>query len=507
MREVERQPAKEREGAALVRDVPTSVGIAPAARRPSDRTYRRLHWTFMLVIAAVLLYGVLAIRFILLPRGLTARMAVVILLSFNVLWWTIADRRLARYVRSAWWSGVLRAVVLAFVVALTLPLISLVVTDSMPQVLVTGPTWYSAAVTLWALGLAVVMPIAALVRLVVLGVTYVVWHRQPAGAETSKMPGAGETGGVSAFVGRHGVRPLQSGSPAAESQGGFDPGRRVVLKTALAGGPMILLGAMTAESYRQEGKIEVHRHDIAAPWLPARLRGLTITQVSDIHLGRHYRPYMLPRMVELANGLGGDLVMVTGDVVDTSNDFLPPALDAIEQLEHRHGLFLCMGNHDEIDNRAEYVALVRKRLPLLINERRVLEIGGEKLTLAALDYAWGNEPTKRRAGHRANIAATFEAYDPDRDGPMLMLSHNPSAFDLLAQRGVPLTLSGHTHGGQLMISRPDERPDIGIGTLLFKYLRGFYQVGESTLFVNSGVGNWFPLRINAPAEVVQIRLV
>lgn len=502
------------------------VGAGP--RRPADRTYGRLHWTFMGVIAAILVYGLLVARFVQTPRGVGFRLAIVILLSFNVLWWAVADRRFARYVRSPRASAALRAAVLTFTLALNAPLVYILATASMPAWLTTGPTWYAAAVTLWNLGLAALMPVGALLRLGVLSVRYavrVVRHRLAGGPRPVFVGEVGCEKGFShqrMFVAesacgadRPEAGPTREGPSSARVARAaddcpaedFDPGRRAVLKTALAGAPMILLGWATAEACRQEERLAVHLHELPAPWLPSRLRGLTITHLSDLHVGRHYRPHLLPRLVELANGLDGDLVVVTGDVVDNSNDFLPPALEALGRLKHRYGLFACIGNHDEIDSRRDFIAAVRRRLPLLINERRTLEIGGERLTVAGLDYAGSDEPSGRRAGRLADIAATFGGYRAERDGPAIVLSHHPHAFDLLAGRGVPLTLSGHTHGGQLMWSRPDERPDIGVGRLLFRYLRGFYHLGDSTLFVNSGVGNWFPLRMNAPTEIVRIRLV
>ncbi len=83
----------------------------------------------------------------------------------------------------------------------------------------------------------------------------------------------------------------------------------------------------------------------------------------------------------------------------------------------------------------------------------------------------------------------------------ILLAHHPHAFDMAADDGVPLTLSGHTHGGQLNIT-----PKFGAGSLMFKYWSGLYRRKDSALVVSNGVGNWFPLRINAPAEIVRIRL-
>jgi hypothetical protein len=92
---------------------------------------------------------------------------------------------------------------------------------------------------------------------------------------------------------------------------------------------------------------------------------------------------------------------------------------------------------------------------------------------------------------------------PQRDPAAfgILIAHHPHAFDWAAEAGIPLTLCGHTHGGQLMLS-----PNFGVGPLLFRYWSGLYEKGSSKLIVSNGVGNWFPLRINAPAEIVHITL-
>src|SRR5262249_11454453 len=83
----------------------------------------------------------------------------------------------------------------------------------------------------------------------------------------------------------------------------------------------------------------------------------------------------------------------------------------------------------------------------------------------------------------------------------ILLGHHPHAFDAAKEAGIPLTLSGHTHGGPLMLN---ER--LGAGALFIRYWSGLYQSGNSSLVVSNGAGNWFPLRINAPAEIVKITL-
>ena len=74
-------------------------------------------------------------------------------------------------------------------------------------------------------------------------------------------------------------------------------------------------------------------------------------------------------------------------------------------------------------------------------------------------------------------------------------------FDAAAEAAVPLTLSGHTHGGQLMLNE-----QLGFGPAMFRYWSGLYQRGQSKLIVSNGVGNWYPLRVNAPAEIIHLTL-
>jgi predicted MPP superfamily phosphohydrolase len=83
----------------------------------------------------------------------------------------------------------------------------------------------------------------------------------------------------------------------------------------------------------------------------------------------------------------------------------------------------------------------------------------------------------------------------------ILLAHHPHAFDRAAEAGIPVTLAGHTHGGQLMLS-----DNLGFGPLMFRYWSGEYGRGTSKLFVSNGVGNWFPLRTHAPAEIVHLTL-
>ena len=106
---------------------------------------------------------------------------------------------------------------------------------------------------------------------------------------------------------------------------------------------------------------------------------------------------------------------------------------------------------------------------------------------------------RTRCGNRSVSAALLR--QRQADAFPILLEHHPHAFDAAAESGIPLTLYGHTHGGQLMLNE-----QLGFGPAMFRYWSGFYRRGTSQLIVSNGVGNWFPVRMNAPAEIVHLTL-
>lgn len=437
----------------------------------SDKTYSRIHWTCMIALALLALNGFVLKSFIPMPHNVGLRMVVAALLVFNILWWSIADRRLARYVSNTTFARTLRIATFVFSVTMTFPLLYMIWRGHIPQLLL-SPLWYAAAITLWNIGLAVLLPPVALLRLLGLGSWRIAqWVR---GASTQPQS--------------------------------VNESRRALLRTSVVTLPVLALTGATLGSVGRQNQFLVRRKRLDAPWLPDRLKGLTITQISDLHVGRLYRPEMLPRLIDAVNELNSDVLLVTGDLVDNSNDMLPPTLDALGHMSSRHGMYISIGNHDMIDDRAEFIRQTRGRFPLLINERAALQIGGEKLCIAGLDYANSDDIHPGRPSHPRYVAQMLADYEVESEGPVIVMAHHPHAWDWLQPRGVPLTLSGHTHGGQFMFTPAGSGVDLGLGQILFRYIRGYYQNGPSLLYVNSGVGNWFPMRINAPAEIIQFQL-
>jgi predicted MPP superfamily phosphohydrolase len=275
----------------------------------------------------------------------------------------------------------------------------------------------------------------------------------------------------------------------------FDLSRRRFLKTALtfaAAMPFALsaYGAIAARS-----RNVVARVTVPIPNLPEQLDGFTIVQMSDIHAGVFMTESEMNEYVRIANSLEPDIVALTGDFVSSSRQQVAPFMRSMSNLRARLGVFGCLGNHDMF-TRSELAledAFASAGFTLLRDENRVIDIGGAPLNLIGLDFIFGH----------SRIAEVLNRLS--LDGTTVLLLHAPQGFPQAARMGIDLTLSGHTHGGQIALT---------IGGLILTpallattYLAGLFRIGASHLYVNRGLGTTGPpIRINAPPEITHITL-
>ena len=287
-------------------------------------------------------------------------------------------------------------------------------------------------------------------------------------------------------------------SPAlAEMNGGLS--RRQFLGLAMAAAPPLLNLSLAAIAMRQLDQFRVRRFTLPIAELPNDLHGLTIMQISDMHVGRFTSGRVLREIVRVVNELRADLILLTGDLINDTLADLTHALDLVQSMEARFGLYLIEGNHDLIDNAAEFERrMKRSSIPFLLDESTIIDIRGAPLQLLGL--SWTRARENRDAAIALSVRQLLKQRQPD-SFPIL-LAHHPHAFDAAAEASIPLTLSGHTHGGQLMLNEQH-----GFGPALFRYWSGLYTVRRSKLIVSNGVGNWFPLRVRAPAELVHLTLM
>ena len=255
---------------------------------------------------------------------------------------------------------------------------------------------------------------------------------------------------------------------------------------------------------RSQQRLHVTETAVSLQNLHPDLHGLRITHVSDLHIGELIPVQRLPEIVRAVNGLNGDLIAVTGDVIDLHHGVLDDVIDALRQLRAPLGVYLVPGNHDYLHNGQAFIdRMLKAEMPLLINQHRRIARGSAAIDIAGIDYS------NKRSRLDRYLRQTLEPLDRTTSDFRLLLSHHPHAFDHAPAHDVNLTLAGHTHGGHVRMPanrRTDSKKRLGLGNLSFRYPHGLYENAGSYLYVTSGLGSWFPLRINCPAEIAQITL-
>ena len=239
------------------------------------------------------------------------------------------------------------------------------------------------------------------------------------------------------------------------------------------------------------------------PNLPPALDGLTIAHVTDLHVGQFTHGAILDEIVEATNTLRADLVLSTGDLINFALKDLAAGLSVMTRLRAEHGVFMCEGNHDLFENGAEFRRRTRAAgVRLLVNQSAVVSIRNVPVQLLGLQWGAGRDhPHSPENRGEPAIAKSMRDLLLQRhaDAFPILLAHHPHAFDYATD--IPLTLAGHTHGGQLMATG-----ELGCGPMMFRYWSGLYRDAARTLLVSNGVGNWFPIRTRAPAEIVYLTL-
>jgi len=249
-----------------------------------------------------------------------------------------------------------------------------------------------------------------------------------------------------------------------------DPGRRYFFRaaTAAAGAAPFLTAVYSFAAQRLN--YQVRRIEIPLPNLPAALDGMKIVQISDIHLSGYMSRTDVRRAVDMANDLGADLAVVTGDLITGSGDSVADCVEEIRHLYAPLGTWGCNGNH-EIYARAEDEAgylYSQAGMKLLRQENAQIKFKGAHFNLIGVDYQ--RERTSR--GQRQQTLSRVESL-VRRDMPNILLSHNPNTFNRAAELGIELSLAGHTHGGQIQVEILDHR--LSPARFITDYIAGLYQ--------------------------------
>jgi predicted MPP superfamily phosphohydrolase len=300
---------------------------------------------------------------------------------------------------------------------------------------------------------------------------------------------------IKAVVGFFQRRASASSAPVEDSSAW---NRREFVAFAAAVAPPLFTLSLATIALRQLQQFRVRRFILPIRALPPDLDGATIAQVSDMHVGRFTSGPVLREMVRVVNELRADLVLLTGDLINDALADLDQGIALVRAMEGRFGSYLIEGNHDLIENASEFERRIKgSGIPFLLDESTIVPVRGVPVQLLGLSWSRARQNRDEAIAHSVRQLLTQR-----QPGAFpILLAHHPHAFDAAAEGAVPLTLSGHTHGGQLMLN-----DQIGFGPALFRYWSGLYTKGENKLIVSNGVGNWFPLRARAPAEIVHLTL-
>jgi len=261
----------------------------------------------------------------------------------------------------------------------------------------------------------------------------------------------------------------------------------------IGAGVVTLLGLWNARRIARVVTVEVPLHD-----LPQALRGFTIVQISDVHVGPTIRQRYVEGIVDAVNRLSPDVVAITGDLVDGSVAELGGHVAPLARLVARDGSFFVTGNHEYYSGAGPWVAeLSRLGIRVLLNEHVVIQRSGAKLVLAGVpDYSAGHFDQAHRSDPQAAIAGA-----PADAQVKVLLAHQPRTAPAAQRAGFDLQLSGHTHGGQFL-------PWNFFVRLQQPFTAGLHRLGELWIYVSRGTGYWGPpKRFGAPSEITRLRLV
>ncbi|MCR5834684.1 MAG: metallophosphoesterase [Selenomonadaceae bacterium] len=284
----------------------------------------------------------------------------------------------------------------------------------------------------------------------------------------------------------------------------FNPARRRALAHGLILPAIGFAASVYANRIEKNSDVE-NFYDVPIKNLPPDLEGFRIAQISDIHLGAYYSLERLESLLQRIADSKPDLLAITGDIFDDVQ-MNPAAVKIVDAFtdKFKFGIYYCHGNHEHFRGIPQIEAeLNETKINWLVNENRCVT---SKLYILGVDYPdrapmMSANDEERKAAFRAarkNYVDNAEAGIPT-DAVKILLAHHPEFIDDGAERKFALTLTGHTHGGQIGLFGVPIFP-------VFKYTRGIIKSGDSIGYVHVGNGSWFPFRLGCPPEIAYFTL-
>lgn len=242
----------------------------------------------------------------------------------------------------------------------------------------------------------------------------------------------------------------------------------------------------------EANSLSLERLEIKLKRLPKKLDGFKIIHLSDTHHSPFTNLQHIARAVKIANRLKPDIFLLTGDYVSHEREYIPPVAAELGKLKAKYGVYACLGNHDHWTDADLLTHLFRgEGIKVLINEGLRFEARGASFWLAGVDdYMVG----------KTDVPAALRGSFPDE--MKLLLAHNPIIFREAVRAGIDLTLSGHTHGGQIKIRDEEKRI-----LRRRKLSSGLHKRKNSQVYITRGIGTVvLPMRYQCPPEISLLEL-
>jgi predicted MPP superfamily phosphohydrolase len=280
----------------------------------------------------------------------------------------------------------------------------------------------------------------------------------------------------------------------------FDASRRAFLFRGMEGLTVVSFGAATYGVFTGRFGFEFTEITIPVHDLPPQLDGFTIGLVSDVHSSTFMTRKQMDGYCRALMSLGTDLIVVPGDFVNSQTEEVYPFAESFSALHAPSGVYGVMGNHDfyapDPDRVAREVDACGVRL--LRNDNVIIGKNGARFALLGIDDVGRPD---RALSHMRSAARGIP------DGlPRVLLCHRPYFIDEAAAMGMDLVLSGHTHGGQIVLGNigPVVLTPAAIAS---PYIWGKYSRGGTQMYVSRGIGTvGLPMRVNCPPELTKITL-
>ena len=269
--------------------------------------------------------------------------------------------------------------------------------------------------------------------------------------------------------------------------------RRTFLKLAVYGGAAALIGSYPILIERTI--VQVNRYKIPLADLPTAFHGFTLAHLTDLHLGPLVSESFVKGIVQRTNELGTDVIVCTGDYVHERNtiDEIEKVWPILTKLAAKDGVYSVLGNHDHWADFDRTLYWLERTGQNIRHGCKPIHKGGERILIGGAEDYWEDE---------LGIDRAFACSDEDEC--RVLLAHNPDTVDTAFTTRLSLVVSGHTHGGQVVI------PFFGPPVLPVKnkdYSSGLITTPKTQLFISRGIG-WaiYPVRFNCYPEIAVLEL-